>query len=154
MDQKAELKRAYKENPPPPGIYKITNKANGKVLVSKGMDVQGKMNGQRAQLRMGAHRNVELQEDWKRFGADQFIFEVIDYLTPSITLCRLRARTWKPSNGSGLPSLSPMERGAITKRRRTKRAGSPLKSPDVFGTKLMRPARIRFRIRRDGSLEG
>ncbi len=83
MDRKAVLKRTYKENPPPPGIYRITNKANGKVLVGRGMDVQGKMNGQRAQLRMGAHRNIELQQDWMRFGADQFVFEVIDYLTPS-----------------------------------------------------------------------
>ena len=83
MDQKAILKRAYKENPPLPGIYRITNNANGKILIGSGMDVQGKMNSQRAQLRMGSHRNVELQQHWMRFGADQFVFEIIDYLTPS-----------------------------------------------------------------------
>jgi len=83
MDRKALLKRSYKENPPLPGIYRITNKGNGKILVGCGMDVRGKMNSQRAQLRMGSHRNVELQQDWTRFGADQFVFEVIDYLTPS-----------------------------------------------------------------------
>ncbi len=83
MDQTAVLKRKYKENPPPPGIYKITNRANGKILVGKGMDVQGKLNGQRAQLRMGGHRNPDLQQDWNRFGADAFAFEVIDYLQPS-----------------------------------------------------------------------
>ena len=32
---------------------------------------------------MGSHRNPELQQDWNRFGADQFAFEVIDCLEPS-----------------------------------------------------------------------
>lgn len=83
MDPKAMFKRAYKENPPAPGIFRITNTANGKILIGRGMDVRGKMNSQRAQLRTGSHRNVELQEDWVRFGAERFVFEVIDYLAPS-----------------------------------------------------------------------
>ncbi len=115
MDQKAELKRAYKENPPPPGIYKITNKANGKVLVGIGMDVQGKMNGQRAQLRMGAHRNVELQEDWKRFGADQFIFEVIDYLTPSIDSLQATRKDLEALERLWLAKLEPYGKGGYNK---------------------------------------
>ncbi len=115
MDQKAELKRAYKENPPPPGIYKITNKANGKVLVGIGMDVRGKMNGQRAQLRMGAHRNVELQEDWKRFGADQFIFEVIDYLTPSIDSLQATRKDLEALERLWLAKLEPYGKGGYNK---------------------------------------
>ena len=115
MDQKAELKRAYKENPPSPGIYKITNKANGKVLVGKGMDVQGKMNGQRAQLRMGAHRNVELQEDWKRFGADQFVFEVIDYLTPSIDSLQATRKDLDALERLWLAKLEPYGEGGYNK---------------------------------------
>ncbi len=93
MDRKAELKRQYKENPPPPGIYKISNKANGKIFIGKGMNVQGKLNGQKAELRMGSHRNPELQQDWNRFGADQFAFEVIDCLEPSAADPRQDARS-------------------------------------------------------------
>ena len=112
MDQKAILKRAYKENPPLPGIYRITNKGNGKILIGSGMDVGGRMNSQRAQLRMGSHRNVELQEDWVRFGADQFVFEVIDYLTPSTEPLQDTKRDLEALEGLWIARLKPFgERG-------------------------------------------
>jgi biotin operon repressor len=82
-DQKAVLKKLYKENPPSAGIYKITNTSTGKVFLGKGMNVQGKLNGQRAQLKWGSHRNKELQNDWNQYGEDQFAFEVLDLLEQS-----------------------------------------------------------------------
>ena len=83
MSNKTELKRQYKENPPPSGIFKITNKANGKIYVGKGVNVRGRLNGQHLQLKWGSHRNRAMQEDWNRFGPDAFSFEVLDYL-PSL----------------------------------------------------------------------
>jgi hypothetical protein len=83
MDERSALKRRYKENPPPAGVYRITNKGNGKIFIGKGMNVQGKMNGQMLQLKWGSHPNKALQEDWKRFGAEEFVFEVLDYLEPA-----------------------------------------------------------------------
>jgi hypothetical protein len=80
MNEKADIKRRYKENPPPAGIYKITNKANGKIFIGKGINVRGILNGQQMQLKWGSHRNHALQEDWNHFGAERFEFEVLDYL--------------------------------------------------------------------------
>jgi hypothetical protein len=82
MDQrkKAALKQAYKQNPPQAGIFRITNMANGKMLIGKGLNVQGMLNGQQAQLRWGSHRNHDLQQDWKHYGAKQFTCDVVDYL--------------------------------------------------------------------------
>lgn len=80
MDRKADLKRQYKENPPQAGVYKITNTTNGKVLLGKGMNVEGVLNRQKAQLRWGSHPRAGLQEDWKRLGQESFTFEVVDYL--------------------------------------------------------------------------
>ena len=80
---KSELKRAYKDNPPPAGIFQITNAANGKVYLGKGMNVRGILNSQQAQLQFGSHQNRDLQQDYKQLGADKFIFEVIDQLDPS-----------------------------------------------------------------------
>ncbi len=82
MDRKATLKRQYKENPPSAGVYKITNTANGKIFVGKGLNVQGKLNGQKAQLRWGGHKNPDIQADWNRYGSESFAFEVLDYLAP------------------------------------------------------------------------
>ena len=80
MSERTDMKRSYKENPPPAGIYRITNRVNGKVFIGKGMNVQGKLNGQIAQLKWGSHPNRALQEDWNQLGGDQFDSEVIDHL--------------------------------------------------------------------------
>jgi DNA-binding HxlR family transcriptional regulator len=82
-DRKDMLKKQYKQNPPPAGIFKITNNVNGKVFIGKGMNVKGRLNGQELQLKWGSHHNKALQEDWNKFGSDQFSFEIIDYLEPS-----------------------------------------------------------------------
>jgi len=88
---RSELKRTYRENPPPAGVYRITNTANGKILVGKGINVRGILNSQQAQLQFGSHRNRDLQQDYNQFGADRFIFEVIDRLeTTDRTQERLR----------------------------------------------------------------
>jgi hypothetical protein len=83
MNTKTALKRAYKQNPPAAGIYKITNNVTGRILIGHGQNVQGKLNGQQAQLKWGSHMNSELQQDWNTYGAEQFSFEIVDYLQPA-----------------------------------------------------------------------
>jgi hypothetical protein len=82
--RRAELKRNYKEKPPPMGVYAVRNRANGKVLVGASLNVNGALNRVRFELSTGMHRNFPaLQEDWGRYGADAFTFEVLDVLPPS-----------------------------------------------------------------------
>jgi hypothetical protein len=80
---KAELRRAYKDNPPPAGVFRITNAANGKIFLGKGLNVRGILNSQQAQLQFGSHQRRELQKDYNQFGAEKFVFEVIDELDSS-----------------------------------------------------------------------
>ncbi|MEI6092580.1 MAG: GIY-YIG nuclease family protein [bacterium] len=79
-DKKSELKRAYKENPPLAGIFTVTNKINGKIFIGKGLNVQGRLNSLEFQLKTGTSLNKDLQNDWKKYGAENFIFEIVDYL--------------------------------------------------------------------------
>ena len=81
MDKKA-LTREYKENRRPMGVYQIRNTVNGKMLVGVSVDLPAILNRHRAELRMGGHRNRELQKEWTEFGAEAFEFEVLDTLTP------------------------------------------------------------------------
>lgn len=82
--RRAELKQAYKENPLPMGVYAVRNRANGKVLVGTSVNLPGMLNRIRFQLELGAYRpHPALQEDWNRYGADNFTFEVLDELPPS-----------------------------------------------------------------------
>ena len=83
IPSKSDLKRAYKDNPPPAGIFQITNTANGMIFLGKGINVRGILNSHQAQLQFGSHRNRDLQQDYNRFGAEKFIFEVVDPLDPS-----------------------------------------------------------------------
>ena len=79
-DTKRELTRQYKEAGPPMGVYVIRNLVNHRVLVGASLNVEGALNRHRFELRMKAHRNKRLLEDWLRWGADNFCFEVIDTL--------------------------------------------------------------------------
>jgi predicted transcriptional regulator len=80
MDRRKALKREYKQNQPPAGVFQITNMASGKIFIGKGINVNGKLNSHQAQLKMGVHRNKDLQQDWNTYGPEHFSFEVLDYL--------------------------------------------------------------------------
>jgi hypothetical protein len=79
MDKKA-LTREYKESWRPMGVYQVRNTVNGKLLVGASVDLPAILNRHRAELRMGGHRNRELQKDWAEFGPEAF--ETLDTLTP------------------------------------------------------------------------
>jgi hypothetical protein len=80
---RTELKRAYKEKPPPMGVFAIRNRANGKVLIGSSLNIPGALNRARFELLTGGSRHRALQEDWQRHGADSFSFEVLDVLPPT-----------------------------------------------------------------------
>jgi hypothetical protein len=81
LDRKA-LKREYAEGKRPMGVYRVLNTAEGKSFIGSALDVQAKLNSQRAQLEFGSHMNRALQADWKRLGPDAFRFEMLEELKP------------------------------------------------------------------------
>ena len=81
MDRKA-LIRDYKETRRPMGVFRVRNTVNGKSLVGTSADLPGMLNRQRFQLELGSHPSRDLQKDWKEFGSDAFVFEILDTLTP------------------------------------------------------------------------
>ena len=64
------------------GVYRVRNVRDGRSLVGSSVDLPSILNRERAQLRLGAHRNAALQRDWNALGPDAFAFEVLDTLTP------------------------------------------------------------------------
>jgi hypothetical protein len=80
--RRRELARAYRDTPRTAGIGVVRNTLNGKVLLVSGADIPALLNRHQAQLRLGAHRNAALQEDWRAAGAERFTFEVLDTLSP------------------------------------------------------------------------
>ncbi len=85
MADKKELKREYRENPPPMGIYQIRNSVNDKVFVGSTLNLPGIFNRHKFQLNVGGHPNKSLQADWKSFGAESFAFEILEEISPRET---------------------------------------------------------------------
>lgn len=81
MDKRA-LKREYKESEIPMGIYWIWNKRNDRSLVGSSLNLPAILNRSRQELRLGGHRNRELQSDWNALGEDAFELEILDTLPP------------------------------------------------------------------------
>ena len=78
MKSRKELSREYLERPKPAGVFQVKNTANGKVLLGSSLNLDGALNGHRFMLRIGSHRNKDLQKDWNEFGADNFDFEILE----------------------------------------------------------------------------
>jgi hypothetical protein len=81
-DKKSELKREYKLNHRPMGVYQIRNITSEKVLIGSALDLPGIFNRHKFQLKMGKHPNRKLQAEWNEFGPEIFAFEILDEITP------------------------------------------------------------------------
>lgn len=72
-----ELKEAYKERKFKMGVYQIRNTVNGKIFVDGSTNLESIWKRYRFELSMGGHKNAALQQDWKTFGEENFVFEVL-----------------------------------------------------------------------------
>jgi len=63
MKSKDELKKEYKLNPPEAGIFQIKNRIKGKIFIGSAENVPGILNRHKFELKMGIHRNRELQNE-------------------------------------------------------------------------------------------
>lgn len=78
MKTRQEINREYKERKKPAGVFQVKNIANGKIFLGSSMNIEGPLNGHKYMLTIGSHRNEALQKEWNEFGADKFVFEVLE----------------------------------------------------------------------------
>lgn len=82
MDKK-EIREQYKRMSTAMGIYQVKNLASGKIYVGRALDLKGKLNSEKFQLKNRMHMNRELQKDFNDLGEGEFAFEVLDRLQPA-----------------------------------------------------------------------
>jgi len=80
MKTHKEMKEAYKLYKSKKGVYQIRNKMNGKIFVGSSTDLKASWNRNKMQLNFGNHPNNELQKDWKNFGENAFVYEILSEL--------------------------------------------------------------------------
>ena len=78
-----DLIREYKERSKPAGVFMVKNTANGKLLLGSSLNLEGPLNSARFMLRSGKHLNQALQHDWDTFGAESFVFEILETVPES-----------------------------------------------------------------------
>jgi group I intron endonuclease len=59
-------------------IYRITNMANGKYYIGSAESFARREWQHKYDLRRGVHKNPLLQAAWNKYGADMFVFEVLE----------------------------------------------------------------------------
>ncbi|MCR8630509.1 GIY-YIG nuclease family protein [Paenibacillus radicis (ex Xue et al. 2023)] len=79
MDRRKELVQQYKEIKTEAGIYQIKNNINQKILVASTNNLRS-LNGKTLMLKLGSHRNQQLQKEWNEFGESAFGIEVLEVL--------------------------------------------------------------------------
>ena len=80
MKSKKDIKREYKERKKVAGIFQVKNTANGKVLLGSSLNLDGPLNSHKFMLTIGQHRNNTLQKEWNEYGADKFVFEILEVI--------------------------------------------------------------------------
>ncbi len=82
MEDRKELIRKYKETPRPMGIFQIKNLKNNKIYIESSKNLDASMNKYKFLLKYKLCKILNLQDEWNKFGENNFTFEVIDILKP------------------------------------------------------------------------
>lgn len=77
-NKRKELLREYKERKITGGIYIIKNTVNRKILLLSTTDLHGCKNRFDFSQKTNCCVYMKLQKDWKEFGRDAFVFEVLE----------------------------------------------------------------------------
>lgn len=79
VSRREELKQQAKEIKTQAGVYQIRNTVTGKIFIEANRNLKS-VNGQLFTLEMGSHAIKSLQQDWKEYGKDAFVVEVLEEL--------------------------------------------------------------------------
>jgi group I intron endonuclease len=79
---KSEIKKQYKQTLTPMGVYQLKNLANGKILIGSSKNLPARKNRFDMEISMGTVTDENLLQDFRKYGREGFVFEVLDYLDP------------------------------------------------------------------------
>lgn len=73
-----EQRRQYKETPRAMGVYLMCNTVTQHRVLKSSLNLDGAINRERFELRMGSHRDLALQHAWRQLGEAALQIEVIE----------------------------------------------------------------------------
>lgn len=81
--RRTHLKREYLERTLQPGVFRVLNTVNGRVMLGSGLDLRAPLNRVAFELDMAICPNAELGRDLQAFGRQSFVIEVLETLEPT-----------------------------------------------------------------------
>lgn len=76
------------------GIYSIENKTNGKTYIGSSINLKRRLNCHLVLLNTNRHYNQKLQRAWNKYGSENFVVEVLEYLQPTKEILLAREQHW------------------------------------------------------------
>ena len=62
------------------GVYKIVCIINGKFYIGRAVDLKQRWAVHSSHLRLNKHTNILLQNAWNKYGSENFVFEIVEYV--------------------------------------------------------------------------
>ncbi|MDR0757384.1 MAG: GIY-YIG nuclease family protein [Tannerella sp.] len=109
MKTKKELKAIYREMKFRIGVFQIRNIANNKIYIAGSTDLVAIWNRSRFQLNCGIHPNAGLQKEWKEFGEENFVYEILGEIKQDEAKTTDYGKELKQLEGMLIEELQPFE---------------------------------------------
>lgn len=99
------------------GVYKIVNKANGKVYIGSSRDLKKRFRSHKSMLKCGTHYNIHLQRAFEKYGEKSFSFKVVEYTNEEQRWEREQQLIdkYKACDGERGYNISPVAKGPCLK---------------------------------------
>ncbi|KKN00203.1 hypothetical protein LCGC14_1140130 [marine sediment metagenome] len=108
------------------GIYAIRNNINGKAYIGSSVNLHRRKNTHFNDLRSNRHYNCYLQRAWNKYGEENFIFEVLEYVSEENQLIE-KEKTWIANSSNEIYNLMEVVekdfRASIETRQKLSAAG-------------------------------
>jgi hypothetical protein len=80
MINKKEIRKEYKNQKHPAGLYAVKNKPDNKIFIGTSVNLPAKIRGITFELEMGSHAYHNLANDYKRLGKENFEIFILDQI--------------------------------------------------------------------------
>lgn len=80
MINKKEIKKEYKNQKHPAGLYAVKNRPDNKMFIGTSPNLPAKIRGITFELEMGSHAYHNLADDYKKLGKENFEIFILDQI--------------------------------------------------------------------------
>jgi len=80
MINKKEIRKEYKNQKHPAGLYAVKNKPGNKMFIGTSINLPAKVRGITFELEMGSHTYDKLVNDYKQLGKENFEIFILDQI--------------------------------------------------------------------------